>query len=285
MVDLARASFIIREPAQAEHIIAAVRQQMGVFDKGWAEQPTGYLDRKLLVRMENGGTAEIQIIPERVYAFKEEGGGHRLYTIERSAPGTPEGLAADGDGEVPGALTHPATGAIDVMWGDPQAGYGLGKLIERGRLDVVNNLPEILRDMQVVQDGQNRIRLRGRGYMAVVRKDFEGHDKTWLLTAFLEDKAPATAEHGQATADSRAGSPGNGDTTNISVGAPEINAAVQTQADHLLHDMRADIARHAASQPTAADRAATATDVAPWFAARALFTNAVAAVKQVGQKR
>ena len=84
LVDLARASFVITDPAQADRIVEALRRRFGVFDKGWAEQRTGYVDRKLLVRMENGGAAEIQIIPEKVYAFKEEG-GHDAYKISRDA--------------------------------------------------------------------------------------------------------------------------------------------------------------------------------------------------------
>lgn len=88
LADLARASFVISDPAQADRIVAALRQRIAVFDKGWIEQNTGYLDRKLLLRFANGGAAEIQIIPEKIYAFKEKAGGHDAYKISRDATST-----------------------------------------------------------------------------------------------------------------------------------------------------------------------------------------------------
>lgn len=83
--DLARATFILNSPRDADRVIKALAQEHLVMDKGWSfDSPTGYLDRKILVQYENKGVAEIQLIPKGIFEAKFEGGGHDLYEVIRN---------------------------------------------------------------------------------------------------------------------------------------------------------------------------------------------------------
>ncbi|WP_101103734.1 hypothetical protein [Macromonas bipunctata] len=104
-----------------------------------------------------------------------------------------EALTKLQDGEAVAALHHPEIGDIDLVWGRaPEGGkdgFGLAKLIVKH--------PEVLQDLQgflsrlrkdPAQSGGNRIRLVDERGTAIVRLQWEGQSKKWLLTAF-EDKA------------------------------------------------------------------------------------------------
>lgn len=93
LTDLARGSFVVETPEQADAVIARLAARFRVFDKGWKLLPSGYLDRKLLLRFGNGGVAEIQVIPPKIYAYKDAG-GHALYTIARDPARSLEERAA-----------------------------------------------------------------------------------------------------------------------------------------------------------------------------------------------
>lgn len=86
-------------------------------------------------------------------------------------------------GEAPGALTHPEVGGIDLIWGGRK--YGLAKIVER-HPEVLNNLQEIISGMseQPEKRTENTIFLQGGNHEAVIRRNWMGNPKTWLLTAF-----------------------------------------------------------------------------------------------------
>ncbi|SFO77985.1 hypothetical protein SAMN04488056_112171 [Cohaesibacter marisflavi] len=90
-------------------------------------------------------------------------------------------------GEAPEAISHPEIGPIDVIWGDydpkSQKGLGLKKIVEK-HPEVVNDLPGIVRSASIITKTGNRIRLASDNRMVVVRLDFDGEAKTWLMTAF-----------------------------------------------------------------------------------------------------
>jgi hypothetical protein len=97
--------------------------------------------------------------------------------------GARDRLLSEKTGEAPGALSHKATGPIDVIYGDGK--YGLSKIAERH--------PEVLDDLQGILDRlgelkdqrtENSIQLGNDQYHAVIRRNFKGDPKTWLLTAF-----------------------------------------------------------------------------------------------------
>jgi hypothetical protein len=84
--DLARAGFVVSSRAQAQRIAEILGGHYDLYDKGW-QNIGGYVDRKIIVKLENGGVAEIQFIPEQIIAYKN-GEGHKLYEISQD-PKTP----------------------------------------------------------------------------------------------------------------------------------------------------------------------------------------------------
>ena len=105
-------------------------------------------------------------------------------------------------GEAPKALYHPEIGDIDVVYGEYDAatdsGYGLKKILEK-HPEVVDDLPELIASSEVMTRSPNRIRLRTGDRLSVIRLDFDGKEKTWLMTAF---------EKGEETRQRAAGSTG-----------------------------------------------------------------------------
>lgn len=128
---------------------------------------------------------------------------------------TVERLRTAGTGEVPGALEHPEVGPIDVIWGNEKG--GLRHVIEK-HPEIVADLPELLSTMDVVQRSPNRIQLADAEHHATVRLDYDGEQKSWLLTAFRRDETPARAEDRRAGAGEQDGSPALGAARNIGSG-------------------------------------------------------------------
>jgi len=99
------------------------------------------------------------------------------------------------NGEAIGALFHPAVGEIDLIWGDegktPGQGFGLAKLVKH-HPETLDVLPEIIPSLPVSSANANTVQLDSEQYHAVVRLNWKGHPKRWLLTAF-EKRDPSQA--------------------------------------------------------------------------------------------
>jgi len=98
-------------------------------------------------------------------------------------------------GEALGALFHPQVGEIDLIWGEagptPGRGYGLAKLVAY-HPEVLEDLPALLLVMSVKGITANSVQLDSENYHALIRLNWKGNPKRWLLTAF-EKKDPAQA--------------------------------------------------------------------------------------------
>jgi DNA mismatch repair ATPase MutS len=98
-------------------------------------------------------------------------------------------------GEVPGALCHPEVGEIDLVWGEagrtPGRGYGLAKIAAYDS-EVLGDLQGILLRLNKSAEKPNTIHLDSPTHHAVLRTNWKGHVKRWLLTAF-EKKGPSVA--------------------------------------------------------------------------------------------
>jgi hypothetical protein len=98
-------------------------------------------------------------------------------------------------GEAVAALHHPAVGDIDLIWGEsgtsPGNGYGLAKLA-KWHPEILDNLQETLDTMTAAARNENTVQLDSATHHAVVRRNWKGNPKTWLLTAF-EKKQPSLA--------------------------------------------------------------------------------------------
>lgn len=143
-------------------------------------------------------------------------------------------LSRQADGEVTGALTHPETGAIDVPWGffDPDTGQGAGlaKIVAK-HAEVVEDLPEIVAGMTVASRTDNRIRLASEAHKAVIRLDYDGQEKTWLMTAFEIGRrtGETTDRPGGRQADGHSSSASPADT-NIGRAADDGNLDAEAEA-------------------------------------------------------
>jgi hypothetical protein len=101
MTDLARAGFVVNDPAVADSIARDFASEVdGVIDEGWFMNKANYFDRKLLVKMPNGTIAEVQFWHPEMFDRKEFKGGHLLYEKARSLeainPDDPEVMALYG---------------------------------------------------------------------------------------------------------------------------------------------------------------------------------------------
>lgn len=121
--------------------------------------------------------------------------------------GAVELLSREQTGEISGLLSHPEIGPIDVVWGhyDPatEKGAGMAKITKK-HPEVVDNLPELIASMPVKSRSANRINLESADHKAAVRLDYDGEQKTWLLTAF-ELTAEEKARRGGGTTQRPAG--------------------------------------------------------------------------------
>lgn len=101
-------------------------------------------------------------------------------------------------GEVQGAAFREDTGPIDFVYGvagDPErefgGGYGLAHIEAKHGPEAVAAVPKILRTGKIKHKG-SRIEVHAPDGMSVVRLDWDGKAKTWLVTSYLPttDKDP-----------------------------------------------------------------------------------------------
>jgi hypothetical protein len=99
-----------------------------------------------------------------------------------------------GDGEIVGALERPELGPISAPWRVPgDETHGLSGLMRRGRTDLVERLPAIIRDGEL-RMGASRAFIETPGERAVVRLDWRPdaasptQDKKWVLTVYDRDR-------------------------------------------------------------------------------------------------
>jgi hypothetical protein len=85
VVDIVRGGFLIEDPALADRVVAMMAERFDVLDEGWTKTPAGYLDRKALLRFEDGVLAELQLWHPAMLEAKSTA-GHKLYEQMRELP-------------------------------------------------------------------------------------------------------------------------------------------------------------------------------------------------------
>lgn len=122
-------------------------------------------------------------------------------------------------GEVPAALNHPTVGAVDVIWGQEgkskATGFGLSKILKH-HPEARPILENLFDAFDVKSENENTIQLELGDYSAVLRKNWKGQEKRWLLTSFgrnsaadgrtIDISAPV-ARSGDDTAPTKSGEP------------------------------------------------------------------------------
>ncbi|MFG1300369.1 hypothetical protein V5F49_11300 [Xanthobacter sp. V3C-3] len=124
------------------------------------------------------------------------------------------------DGEVPGALWHPDIGPIDLVWGfwNGSNGMGLAKIVGK-HPEVLDRLGEVVAQGEVVSESANRVRLASDEGRAVIRLEFDGTRKKWLMTAYDPRAGGRTESPGGLQAGSHSSPASRADDT-IAAAAP-----------------------------------------------------------------
>lgn len=84
VTDVARGTFLVNKPEQADQIIEHLGEKFEVIAEAWRTLPSNYTDRALLVRDTSGMIAEVQIMDPTMFAMKNE--MHHLYDEARELP-------------------------------------------------------------------------------------------------------------------------------------------------------------------------------------------------------
>lgn len=121
----------------------------------------------------------------------EKGGFGNIYTqFKGKAKAAIDFLLQRKEGEAVAALTHPQLGYIDLVWGKEGTahsdGYGLSK-IAKYHPEVLPDLQEILNSTKIVAATNNRAQLESDTHKAIIRLEWNGESKSWLLTAFEKE--------------------------------------------------------------------------------------------------
>lgn len=149
-------------------------------------------------------------------------------------------LQANGGGEVPGGLHHPEIGDIDLVWGRydaaTDAGYGLAKIAGK-HPEMMDRLGDVVAGSRVVSRSDNRIVLADDQHRAVVRLEFDGDAKTWLMTAYEDVRRSrpraegSTERPGNPPVEGQTGtSPASRADANIAPSAPGANGGASAGA-------------------------------------------------------
>ncbi|HEX2949329.1 MAG TPA: zinc-dependent peptidase [Armatimonadota bacterium] len=133
------------------------------------------------------------------------------------------------NGEVPKALYHPEVGDIDLIWGNKGSkkgnGYGLAKIADK-HPEVIDDLQNIINKMHVRERTENSIILESSTHDAVVKLDWKGFPKKWLLTAFEKEDSLAAKSTIDVSSE-----PNNGQTrrqTTLSTSEQQNNITTST---------------------------------------------------------
>jgi DNA mismatch repair ATPase MutS len=143
-------------------------------------------------------------------------------------------------GEVPGALFHPEVGEIDLIWGSagptPRRGYGLAKIVAV-HPEVLSRLSDLIPTLTKADQNENSVHLDSPTHHAILRTNWKGQAKRWLLTAF-EKKHPSVAGRTMDISGSLE-EPGSAGMTKLppphgglSQPLPPPPASVKSQLDH-----------------------------------------------------
>lgn len=161
-------------------------------------------------------------------------------------------MREQGGGVAARALDHPDIGPIDVPWGfyDRAAdkGMGLAKIIAK-HPDVADDLPATIARLPVESRSANRVILASPDHRAVVRLDFNGEDKPWLMTAYRDERNDRRVEGTTGRPDNRSADTSSAAPTSRNIAS---GGAIEQTAAAAMRDMTPDQALDAAATPEAA---------------------------------
>ena len=102
-----------------------------------------------------------------------------------------DAVVSQKSGHVKGAFYRNEVGDIDIAWGDES--FGLCHIIKRRKEQGVSTPKFLAQIGKVIERGDaawqenGRLRIRYKGYTAIVEPEFKNRELTMLLTAFKKD--------------------------------------------------------------------------------------------------
>ncbi|MDO5114592.1 MAG: hypothetical protein Q4D58_00705 [Synergistaceae bacterium] len=101
-------------------------------------------------------------------------------------------LLKEKKGQVPGALIAPDGAPIDFIYGrGGDGGYGLAHIYEKHGKKVLVRIPQVISNGAVTGGGNSMTFSDGSAFV-VLKKEWKGHEKRWVVTAFEKaDKSPS----------------------------------------------------------------------------------------------
>lgn len=169
-----------RQPSTPNWMVAISLRLALPLASGNVDQPAHADPGEAPARAEEAGGAE-----------RETGPFGPIYTGLTNQPEAAiEKLMAEKQGEVPDAFTHPELGAIAFVYGDEK--MGLRHIAEKRGAGFLRSIPAILKNGNVVRDDKGLPRTylvhnTDPKRVAVIRLDWDGQQKTWLVTAYQDD--------------------------------------------------------------------------------------------------
>ena len=119
MTDQVRAGFGLSDPDEADKVIAQLAQKYQIIDFGWHTKQSGYFDRKINVRFNDGMIGEVQLWPKDMIETNTI--SHKLYEKQRELPKKdPERIRIDDEIN---ALYSAAMSALSIKW---KSSLGIG---------------------------------------------------------------------------------------------------------------------------------------------------------------
>ena len=150
----------------------------------------------------SGETPEFNAASNAILAQSEAGDfGPRYPQFSGQPEAAIDHLLSQKQGEVPAAINKEGLGPIDLVWGKAgENGYGLAHVVERHGEETARKIPQIIAEGQVrMESPQNAAVIETLLHKAVIRLDWDGKQKRWLVTAYEKSPRPGrTSDLGQA---------------------------------------------------------------------------------------
>ncbi len=83
-----RAGIAVDRPDEAQALVDKLADNFEIVDEGWFAHPGGYFDRKVMVKLPNGKTGELQIYSQEIASAKDD--MHKIYTQAREIEKDPK---------------------------------------------------------------------------------------------------------------------------------------------------------------------------------------------------
>ncbi|SEL25761.1 hypothetical protein [Nitrosovibrio tenuis] len=224
---------IDEKPAQADQVVTA-RDKNGTVIQDVATDGNPAVQQAAATVAGPNGSVEVRPVEE---AMGERGANSRapqsgkfgrVFTgFYRNAKDAIKKLIEHREGEAVGALHHKDVGDIDLVWGSEgtaeknfEDGFGIAKLVAKGRSDLLKDLQSSIDAMDVKTRSKNRVILESKDHRAIVRLDWDGDQKTWLMTAY-EKRSGADTTTGTTSDEGR-------NVTASPAPTPEISLSQET---------------------------------------------------------